>query len=285
MTIDDKIQAVEKVSQALDKQSHPESELTRSPPNKERFDALFDAAKNIIPQPIDANAIAALDARLKVPEEQVLVQPDNTAIQGNSSSTDKEHSDPKKKQQPEEEIDAVGSVRGNRAKTSKGSLFDEVNHLDSRVNKAALMNPDHLKVQAQDLIGQIETIKTQLNAHGKEVKSSYHTLLQNRLTHIDDNLKIALSKAGIEYISPAQAAQGTTNPISRFVNLLSNSQYQLEHLQQTIDQLNLTQGQLTPANMLALQIKVGYVQQQIELFVSLLNKALESTKTIMNVQV
>ena len=52
----------------------------------------------------------------------------------------------------------------------------------------------------------------------------------------------------------------------------------------TVEQFNLT-GQITPANMLAIQMKMGYVQQQIELFTSLLNKALESTKTIMNVQV
>jgi hypothetical protein len=43
--------------------------------------------------------------------------------------------------------------------------------------------------------------------------------------------------------------------------------------------------QFTAADMLAMQIKVGYVQQEIEFFTSLLNKALESTKTIMNVQV
>jgi len=44
-------------------------------------------------------------------------------------------------------------------------------------------------------------------------------------------------------------------------------------------------NQLSPATMLLIQIKVGYIQQEIELFTSMLNKALESTKTIMNVQV
>jgi hypothetical protein len=37
--------------------------------------------------------------------------------------------------------------------------------------------------------------------------------------------------------------------------------------------------------MLAMQVKVGFVQQEMEFFTGMLNKALESTKTLMNVQV
>jgi hypothetical protein len=97
-------------------------------------------------------------------------------------------------------------------------------------------------------------------------------------------LRIALTKAGVEY-TPAEKVSPTENPIVKFVGYLTHAQYQLQHLGDTIEQLQLTQKELTPANMLAIQIKVGYVQQEIEFFTSLLNKALESTKTIMNVQV
>jgi hypothetical protein len=37
--------------------------------------------------------------------------------------------------------------------------------------------------------------------------------------------------------------------------------------------------------MLRIQLKVGYITQEVEFFTAVLNKALESTKTIMNVQV
>ena len=135
------------------------------------------------------------------------------------------------------------------------------------------------------MIGQLENVKTQLKQAHSEIKPSYQTLLRNRLTHIDDNLKIALNKAGVEYTPPPPTTgKDNANPIQKFIGFVTNSQHQLENLTGAVEQISAT-GQITPANMLAIQMKMGYIQQQIELFTSLLNKALESTKTIMNVQV
>lgn len=158
--------------------------------------------------------------------------------------------------------------------------------INTNVSKMSKLSPEGIKTQAKDAIDQIEKVKTQLSQAQGEIKPSYQTLLRNRLSHIDDNLRIALSKAGVEYKTPPKVAEtGKTNPVQRFIGFLTNSQHQLENLQVTIENLNITGAQLSPANMLAIQMKMGYVQQQIELFTSLLNKALESTKTIMNVQV
>ena len=164
--------------------------------------------------------------------------------------------------------------------------MDEVGKIGTNVSKMAKLTPQALQAQAKDLISQIDKVKSQISQTQTDIKPSYQTLLRNRLGHIDDNLKIALQKAGIEYTPPPAVAEtGKTNPVQRFVDLLTNSQRHLENLGSTIENLNLTGAQLSPANMLAIQMKMGYVQQQIELFTSLLNKALESTKTIMNVQV
>jgi len=162
--------------------------------------------------------------------------------------------------------------------------MDEVSKLNKNVSNISSSSPENIKAQAKDAIAQIEKVKTQLS-QATEIKPSYQTLLRNRLTHIDDNLKIALNKAGVEYTPPpAATGAGSNNPIQKFIGFLTNSQNQLNTLDVSIDKFNTT-GQITPANMLAIQMKMGYVQQQIELFTSLLNKALESTKTIMNVQV
>lgn len=287
MALDDKIQAVQKVSKALEKQAMPEPE--RMAPNKEHFESLFDAAKNSVSsQKLDGTTVASVDSRFQVPEEQIVLQPENVETNKTGSATDQEQSDSRKKRQQSqsEEVEGVqGISSGRQIQTSKTSLFDEVSKLNGKVNGMAHLTPEDLKNQANGLIAQIEDVKTRLANTRTDIKPSYQTLLQNRLTHIDDNLKIALSKAGVEYVPPAQGVKGSLNPIERFIGFLSNGQHQLENLTQTIDQLNSSQTQLTPASMLAIQIKVGYIQQQIELFTNLLNKALESTKTIMNVQV
>jgi len=175
-------------------------------------------------------------------------------------------------------------------KTNATSLMDEVKKLNGQVDRISKLTPEDLKSQANHLISQIDNVKEQLKTVQTDIKPSYQQLLRNRLTHIDENLKIALSKAGVESSSatasstPVTAANGK-NPIEKFLGYLTQGQYQLDHLHQTLDNMVLTNAQLTPANMIAIQLKVSQVQQEIELFTSLLNKALESTKTIMNVQV
>jgi hypothetical protein len=282
MALEHKVEAVKKVGEVLNKQettpiSHME-EVERIPPNKEHFQTLMNTAQTAQPgfQRID---------RLGAPELNPIENPtfgdNNVTVQQNGSATDQESK--KGNQQPKDEVDEIAAVD----RKSPSSLIEEVKKLNTQVAKITKLTPEELKNQAKSVIAQIEEVKTQLSASQADIKPSYQNLLRNRLTHVDDNLKIALSKAGVEYAPPpAQVAQiNSSNPIERFIGLLSSSQYQLEHLHQIIDQLSLTKAQLTPANMLALQIKVSYVQQQMELFTSLLNKALESTKTIMNVQV
>jgi hypothetical protein len=75
------------------------------------------------------------------------------------------------------------------------------------------------------------------------------------------------------------------SPIDRFLGMLTHSQTQLQSLASDVVKLQGPDGNITPANMLLIQIKVGHISQEIELFTSMLNKALESTKAIMNVQV
>jgi hypothetical protein len=69
------------------------------------------------------------------------------------------------------------------------------------------------------------------------------------------------------------------------LGLLTHGQTQLDTLTKDIGIMRQQQGEINPADMLLIQIKVTHIQQEIELFTSILNKALESTKTVMNVQV
>ncbi len=284
----DKVEAVKKVSETLNKQSmNPAEEMERMASNKEHFQSLVDST-----QPLKPGSFERVDTKAFAPDEVQSVEKDknpiftdeNVSSQKSGSSTDQ---DRKRQQSQTEEVEEVGATRSKKSTGVSKSLMDEVGKLNTNVSKMSQMSPDTIKNQAKDLISQLDKVKTQLSQTQSDIKPSYQTILRNRLTHIDDNLKIALSKAGVEYTpAPATTSAGTNqNPLQRFISMVSDSQHQLENLHTTIDQLNMTGAQVSPANMLAIQIKMSYVQQQIELFTSLLNKALESTKTIMNVQV
>lgn len=179
--------------------------------------------------------------------------------------------------QPVEKAAAVDEVQ-------KPSLFDEVRKLNQNVDHVSRASPAEVAKQAEGLISQIEEIKDKLKTPNLELKSSYQNILHNKLTHIDDNLRIALSKAGVEYKVP-EVETAKTNPIDRFLGYLTDGQYQLQHLHHDLQGIADQRGQISPASMLAIQVKVTFITQELEFFTSVLNKALESTKTLMNVQV
>lgn len=274
----DKIEAVKKVSETLSKQSPAEQmEQTAS---KERFQSLVEST-----QPIKATSFERVDTKAFADDVQsVEAKPvfgeENVSAQRSGTATDQEGK--RQGQEGVEEVEGVASTGGTKA-ASPDSLMQEAGKVNTNVSKMTQLTPETIKAQARDAINQIEQVKTQLANTKTEIKPSYQTLLRNRLSHIDDNLKIALNKAGVEYTPPPQTATAGKTPIDRFIGFLTSSQHQLETLQGSVEQLHNTK--ITPGDMLAIQLKMGYVQQQIELFTSLLNKALESTKTIMNVQV
>ena len=281
----ERIEAVKKVSEAF---NSPQTNATSAtdPNAKSQFQTYVDSSKQIQNfQPLNTNSLNQTQIQPEATHQAAqnpIFAEENTSAQKNRDGTEQDQ----KKRRQSEETEAVTATSTVREKAQSNSLIQEMQKLNTQVSKAKRLSPEDLRQQAKGMIAQIEQVKTQLAQPSTDIKPSYQTVLRNRLTHIDDNLKIALSKAGVEYTPPVEpTGSKSTNPIQRFIGMLSSSQYQLEHLNQTIEQLSLTNASLTPANMLALQMKMGYVQQQMELFTSLLNKSLESTKTIMNVQV
>jgi hypothetical protein len=185
----------------------------------------------------------------------------------------------------EESLRTDTSVQARKVEGNKNSLMDEVRSLSRQVDNADRANPAQLADQSKGVIAQIEDIKLKLSDPSLEIKSDYKRILRNKLEHIDENLKIALEKAGLEYL-PAGLLEGSNKtPVERFLNMLTNGQDQLKDLGGILGEFGAENKNISPASLLMVQVKVNHIQQELEFFTSLLNKALESTKTIMNVQV
>lgn len=167
----------------------------------------------------------------------------------------------------------------------KASLLDEIRTLNRNVEQVHKANPEQLAQKAKDLVAQIDEIKSKLETPNLKIKGSVQRILRNKLDHIDESLKTALDKAGIEIKPLEKIDLSVSTPIERFLGMLTNGQEQLKTLGAEVQNYHMNGKDLSPATMLTVQIKVGQIQQEIELFSSLLNKALESVKTIMNIQV
>lgn len=143
-----------------------------------------------------------------------------------------------------------------------------------------------LIAEARKNVQRMEGLQDTLKKTDLHLSRPIRASMQRSLIHVDESLKIALSRVGVDYTPPATQANGLVAPVQKFLGYLSNSQTQLENLS---SQLTTVHGgesvTMTPALMLGLQLKMGVITQQVEFFASLLNKALESTKTVMNVQV
>lgn len=211
--------------------------------------------------------------------EQKVVTPD-VAEELQRMAPNKEHFEDLLKQQKPEKVtqEKVDPIRRG------SSLIDEVQATGSKIDKPTVVTPTELIAQTEQAVTKMDGIKATLERPDQRLRESAVPLLQNKLTHIDENIRVALNKTGVEHKAVAPV-EPSNNPIMRFLGFLTEGQYQLNTLATQVEKWHLNGKEISPATMLSLQIKVGYISQELEFFSSLLNKSLESTKTIMNVQV
>jgi hypothetical protein len=174
-------------------------------------------------------------------------------------------------------------------KTGQSSLMDTVRDLQYHDGKTPQVTYQSLVAQTQEAVTKITEIKQLLSSPDVRLKDSTNKILRGKLDHIYDNLQVALTRAGVEYdpttVSAVQEAAEHPNPMARFLGFLTDGQWQLQNLGAELEASAGSNKELSPINMLAIQVKVTQIQQELELFTSLLSKGLESIKTIMNIQV
>jgi hypothetical protein len=148
------------------------------------------------------------------------------------------------------------------------------------------LTAEEIAEQTRIATDRIDQVKQTLET-SPALESAYKPLLRNKLAHIDESLQIAVSKAGLEtqVASSEFDSQTLMNPIERFLGGLSHAQNQLHDLGNVLASMGQRKEEISTANMMAIQIKVQHVQQELEFFSNLLNQAMQASKTLMNVQV
>lgn len=177
---------------------------------------------------------------------------------------------------------ALEIARVDEAK--KPTPMEEIQRAQKRIDRADTASMNQLVTQAQRAIEQFDSVKRKLATPNLELKQSVQNVLRSKLSHINESIKIALSKVGVDY-SPPEKPKGLLSPVQQFLGYLTHAQGQVESLSVEAQRLQDNKDQMSAASLLSIQLKVGMIQQQLEFFASVLNKTLESTKTIMNVQV
>lgn len=170
-----------------------------------------------------------------------------------------------------------GTLSVEEAKNLSASLTEFRNRqrarLESIMQKLSTTNDvqlrpsvqKHLDAKLQTITNQVDSITNKLN-----------------LPPIDE-----ISYNNSDFLSSLQVGDGEMfKPVEKFFNFIVRGEKQLYNLESEIDSAFAHGKEMpNPGVMLKLQLKMTHVSQQLELFTSMLNKGLESSKTVFNTQI
>ncbi|MBS0655063.1 MAG: hypothetical protein JSR46_04740 [Verrucomicrobia bacterium] len=173
--------------------------------------------------------------------------------------------------------------------TASPSPIDMLNQAANKTLVTKVPTAEGIVTQSQDLRniikGNTQTIEqAQTATPSIQLSAAQEAIANDKLIHVDYSLRTALSQTGVEVTAASIAPKPAEKPLVKFLGMLTNSDTQLRMLVNQIDGLQSTKN-ISPATLLAVQIKLNFVQQQLEFFTNVINQAVQGTKTIMNVQV
>lgn len=141
---------------------------------------------------------------------------------------------------------------------------------------------DTLMAQVATAQGAMGDMSNQLSYPNLKLKPSSKYVLNNKLTDANDNILTANSKLGTPAIEGAPV--NVSGPVGKFLNYISSGLSQLEGAKQQIQTLKDKGENLSPGDLLLVQIKMNKAQQLLDFSSVLLSKAIEDFKMLMQVQ-
>lgn len=135
------------------------------------------------------------------------------------------------KEQFDKAFDKANLQATSEQKTIEPPSLDNLARSNGTKHDSRHLTAEEIADQTKHTTERIDEVKKDLEST-KVIESAYQPLLRNKLSHIDESLQIAVSKAGLEtgVASTELNSQTLINPIERFLGGLSHAQNQLHDL-------------------------------------------------------
>lgn len=130
----------------------------------------------------------------------------------------------------------------------------------------------------------LSDVKNKLHTKGLKLKQGEKQTARDKLHDANDNIRSANKHLGADPGKPVNF-KSAKNPIAKYLALVSDGQQQLNTATNMIGSLGQKSGQVSPAKMLLVQVKLAKAQQQIDYTSVLLGKAIDFLKTTMQTQI
>ncbi len=148
--------------------------------------------------------------------------------------------------------------------------------------------PTLASIQTQALHAQttLADINNMLQTQGLKVKPSSKYLLRNKLSDASQQFHTVNAKVGgqPQEEKETQELPAGHGPIQQLLAYVGGSQVALASTQKKIQELSEKQGELNPAEMLFVQIKLNKAQQLLDYSSVLLAKAIDAMKMLFSIQ-
>jgi hypothetical protein len=158
-----------------------------------------------------------------------------------------------------------------------GSPFD----LAQRTALTSTPTLSTLITQVTAAQGTLGDISTQFNTPNLKLKQSRKYLLKNKMGEANDHIFSASSLLGLE---PSEPSAPLAGPFGKFIGMISDGQNKLKEAQGQLQALKDKGQQLTPGDMLLVQVKLNLAQQELEYSSVVLSKAIDDMKMLFNIQ-
>jgi len=173
-----------------------------------------------------------------------------------------------------------------QTQTAKETLMDLAKKTSQEVPKVA-PTPSDLQSQATRLRQRMQAVEvkvSQVQDKSINLPTTEVSKMNTFIEHIDQGLRdvIKLTK-GVEV--GATKVDATKPPLVRFLSYLTESDKKLNSFLDELGGIKIGEQKLSPDVLMAVQIKLGFISQELEFFTTTLSKFLEATKTVMNVQI
>ncbi len=139
-----------------------------------------------------------------------------------------------------------------------------------------------LLAQSANMQDSLGTLQDQLGTPNLKLKRSQAHLLRNKLSDANNYIRGAAGKLGLE--TPPLKTPSHPGVTERLMAYINDGQEKMVGVQQKLDELMGRKEQLSPGDMMMVQIKMGQAQQEIEYSSTVLSKVIDALKQVFNIQ-
>ncbi len=161
----------------------------------------------------------------------------------------------------------------------------EISPLQVSNKKTAAEAPsmEGLLKQLENADGMLKKFNNILQFPQLKLKESHKRLLNTKLKNAMADIDGAAKASKTKILEKTDTSN--MQPVAKFISFVGDGHSQLSEARNNLSEMVKKKKQITPANMLLMQVKIAQAQQEIEFSSILLSKVVEGIRQTLNIQI